>query len=162
MTPHRRRAAQRHRRAAWLGGRLLSVGSSASILTIASSRTVCLTLHPCGRLREPATTITPETIFSITRTAGSFAQDRGCSGMKRQLAPSSSSASRHSRRFRDVRDESGLPPTSERLRRRSEPTLRVTQPALRDRSLLGHPRAVDSQVLQRLSIKSSLRARYVT
>jgi hypothetical protein len=31
----------------------------------------------------------------------------------------------HERRFRDVRDESGLPPTPERLRRRSEPTLRA-------------------------------------
>jgi hypothetical protein len=29
------------------------------------------------------------------------------------------------RRFHDVRDESGLPPTPERLRRRSEPTLRA-------------------------------------
>jgi hypothetical protein len=37
-----------------------------------------------------------------------------------------SSASGHERRFRDVRDESGLPPTPERLRQRSEPTLRAT------------------------------------
>src|SRR5215467_4120520 len=31
----------------------------------------------------------------------------------------------HERRFRDVRDQSGLPPTPERLRQRSEPTLRA-------------------------------------
>jgi hypothetical protein len=31
----------------------------------------------------------------------------------------------HERRFHRVRDESGLPPTSERLRQRSEPTLRA-------------------------------------
>src|SRR5262249_55205855 len=31
----------------------------------------------------------------------------------------------HERRFRDVRDEFGLPPTPERLWQRSEPTLRV-------------------------------------
>jgi hypothetical protein len=36
-----------------------------------------------------------------------------------------SSAKGHERRFRDVRDESGLPPTPERLRRCSEPTLRA-------------------------------------
>jgi hypothetical protein len=29
------------------------------------------------------------------------------------------------RRFREVRDKSGLPPTPERLRRRNEPTLRA-------------------------------------
>jgi hypothetical protein len=32
----------------------------------------------------------------------------------------------HERRFRDVRDRSGLPPTPERLRQRSESTLRAT------------------------------------
>jgi hypothetical protein len=31
----------------------------------------------------------------------------------------------HERRFRYVRDESGLPPTPERLRQRTEPTLRA-------------------------------------
>jgi hypothetical protein len=31
----------------------------------------------------------------------------------------------HERRFHDVRDESALPPTPERLRHRSEPTLRA-------------------------------------
>jgi hypothetical protein len=34
-------------------------------------------------------------------------------------------ATGHERRFRDARDESGLPPTPERLRQRSEPTLRA-------------------------------------
>src|SRR5258708_7061433 len=33
----------------------------------------------------------------------------------------------HERRFRDVLDESGLTPTPERLRHRSEPTLRATR-----------------------------------
>src|SRR5262245_60764291 len=37
------------------------------------------------------------------------------------------SAQGQSRRFRDVRDESGLPPGPERLRQRSEPTLRATR-----------------------------------
>ena len=35
------------------------------------------------------------------------------------------SASGHGRRFRDVRDKSGLPPTPVRLRQRGEPTLRA-------------------------------------
>ena len=34
-------------------------------------------------------------------------------------------SSRHELRFRDARDEPGLPPTPERLRQRSEPTLRA-------------------------------------
>jgi hypothetical protein len=36
-----------------------------------------------------------------------------------------SAASGHERRFRDVHAKSGLPPTPERLRHRSEPTLRA-------------------------------------
>jgi hypothetical protein len=35
------------------------------------------------------------------------------------------SESGHEHHFRDVRDESGLPPTPERLRQRSEPKLRA-------------------------------------
>jgi hypothetical protein len=42
-----------------------------------------------------------------------------CRGRSRTEAPG------HERRFRDVRDESGLPPTPERLRQRGEPTLRA-------------------------------------
>ena len=34
----------------------------------------------------------------------------------------------HERRFRDVRGESGLPPTPEGLRQRSEPTLSAPRP----------------------------------
>src|SRR5258707_8110332 len=50
---------------------------------------------------------------------------------RRRILPASatfvqtSSESGHERRFRDVGDESGLPPTPERLRHRSEPTLRT-------------------------------------
>src|SRR5258707_35764 len=50
---------------------------------------------------------------------------------RRRILPASatfvqtSSESGHERRFRDVRDESDLPPTPERLRHRSEPTLRT-------------------------------------
>ena len=43
----------------------------------------------------------------------------------RLLGQALKSAAGHERRFRDVGDESGLPPTPERLRHRSEPTLRT-------------------------------------
>jgi hypothetical protein len=43
---------------------------------------------------------------------------------QREVNRKPTSAMGHERRFRDLRDESGLPPGSERLRHRSEPTLR--------------------------------------
>jgi hypothetical protein len=50
---------------------------------------------------------------------------RGRSGSGSAGLTSATSGVGHERRFRDVRDESGLPPTPERLRQRSEPTLRA-------------------------------------
>ena len=40
-------------------------------------------------------------------------------------SPTSMSPSGHERRFRDVRDETGLPPNPEGLRQRREPALRA-------------------------------------
>ena len=59
--------------------------------------------------------------------AGCWAQCKGFDdSIFRVVLGAQKSAPGLERRFRDLRDKSGLPPTPERLRQRSEPTLRAT------------------------------------
>ncbi len=81
-------------------------------------------------------------------------------GADRDLAPrpqriggagltSATSGVGHERRFRDVRDESGLPSIPERLRRRSEPRLRPTFGNPRPSKIVADGRFLDHVLFSR-------------